>query len=232
MINIWFTIGFYNHGGTPIAGCFFFLGKISSRNGWWLGVALWLRKPPNMLFQMWFLGGARSHLLILTPLCWPESGRYKDATDVMFFLETPRLKQFFFFSSKCQAPSDFDEHLMFDDLDQQLVYCWNTHTHMLAICNRDRHLIWGDMEVSIVMGVPPWIIHFSGIFPNKNHPAIGVPPWRAGNPQNFAGGYPGRPRGGGQLRPKQLWQFFVMMKSDEMCVLIHNDPRKTIEKTH
>ena len=27
------------------------------------------------------------------------------------------------------------------------------------------------------MGEPPVIIHFHGIFPNKNHPAIGLPPW-------------------------------------------------------
>ena len=32
------------------------------------------------------------------------------------------------------------------------------------------------------MGVPLVIIHVNRIFPNKNHPAIGEPPWRAGNP--------------------------------------------------
>ena len=34
-------------------------------------------------------------------------------------------------------------------------------------------MIWAFPE----MGVPPVIIHFNGIFPNKNHPTIGVPPW-------------------------------------------------------
>ena len=45
------------------------------------------------------------------------------------------------------------------------VYVW----HCLAI--------WKFPQIE----VPPVIIHFHGIFPNKNHPAIGVPPWRAGN---------------------------------------------------
>ena len=34
-----------------------------------------------------------------------------------------------------------------------------------------------QMGLSWVIGVPPVIIHFSGIFPNKNHPAIGDPPF-------------------------------------------------------
>ena len=42
MVSIWIYLG--SHGGTPIAGCFI-SWKIPSRNGWWLGVALWLRNP-------------------------------------------------------------------------------------------------------------------------------------------------------------------------------------------
>ena len=38
----WAYVDFYSHGGTPIAG--WFRGKLLSRNGWWLGVAL--LKPP------------------------------------------------------------------------------------------------------------------------------------------------------------------------------------------
>ena len=34
------------------------------------------------------------------------------------------------------------------------------------------------------IGVPPVIIQFNRVFPNKNHPAIGIPPWRW-KPQNM-----------------------------------------------
>ena len=37
-----------HHGGTPIISWMVdFHGKIQIQKGWWLGVALWLRKPPN-----------------------------------------------------------------------------------------------------------------------------------------------------------------------------------------
>ena len=39
-------------------------------------------------------------------------------------------------------------------------------------------IIWGFPEIE----VPPVIIYFSGISHEINQPAIGVPPWRAGNP--------------------------------------------------
>ena len=40
-------------------------------------------------------------------------------------------------------------------------------------------ILWMDryLEVSWVIGVPPDIIHFSGIFHERNHPAMGYPHW-------------------------------------------------------
>ena len=43
-----------------------------------------------------------------------------------------------------------------------------------------------DCQLLIYGGFHKWgypqIIYLNGIFPNKNHPVVGVPPWRAGNP--------------------------------------------------
>ena len=41
----------HSHGDTPIAG-WFISWKIPSRNGWWLGLPPWLRKPP--FWRGWF----------------------------------------------------------------------------------------------------------------------------------------------------------------------------------
>ena len=63
--------GFHSHGGTPLAG--WFIEKISSSNGWWLGLPPWLRKQPyKPCFSPWQLEDLRPQLL--PPKPWRRLG--------------------------------------------------------------------------------------------------------------------------------------------------------------
>ena len=102
--------GFHGHAGYPKMDVVFVSENPIVRNGWWLGVPLWLRNPPHLV----------KHLLNLFSCRWfslrksPSSERFWGTPNLgnLHIIDIARSPKSFFVATPIRAPTSLQEEIL------------------------------------------------------------------------------------------------------------------------